>query len=209
MRDRDRRVDPLKPVLLEREVAQRRRGQREREHGGTTSCRKPGSVSSSVRIAPPTRSAASTSRTRRPARGQRDRADEPVGPGADDDGVVPSASCVRPYRGAVDAAGVAPSLGNRLRRDARPARWCRRRASTRRQRAAERAEPVAHVHEAVPELGAAPCRSRRRRRAARSAASSPSPADVTVIVAPSPAYLPAFCIASRQQKYAAVSASSG
>ena len=51
------------------------------------SCWKPGSVSSSVRTAPPGASAASSTSTERPASASRIAAASPFGPGADDDGV--------------------------------------------------------------------------------------------------------------------------
>ena len=70
-----------------------------------------------------------------------------------------------------------------------------------RERAADRADAVAHVHEAVAALRAgARGRSRRRRRRPRSSSAPSSSRTVTIACAPSPACFAAFCSASRQQK---------
>ena len=69
------------------------------------------------------------------------------------------------------------------------------------ERAADRAEAVGHVDEAVAAHRVARrVEARRRRRPPRSAARPSHSSTVIVMRAPSPACLPAFCIASRQQK---------
>ena len=74
-------MDPLEPVLGQRHAREDRRRRRRRVDRART-CRggSPGSVSSSVRTAPPGASAASSTRTERPASASRIAAASPLGP---------------------------------------------------------------------------------------------------------------------------------
>ena len=80
MGERRRRVDPLQAVLLERQRAEERRATAIGWIAEQTSWQKPGSVSSAVRIPPPTVSAASSTCTERPARASTIAAASPFGP---------------------------------------------------------------------------------------------------------------------------------
>ena len=92
-------LQPAQSVALERQLRQVGRAGAEGWMAEQTSWTKPGSVSSALRVPPPTVSDASTTSTDRPACGERDGRRQPVRPRSHDDGVVRGAAHELSVRG--------------------------------------------------------------------------------------------------------------